>query len=55
LTWSAVGRSADAIAGIMGITERTVRAHIGSAAHKLGTANKTATVAKALVLGLIAF
>ena len=53
LTWSAFGRGADEIGDILGISERTVRFHIGAAIQKLGAANKTHAVALAVVRHLI--
>ena len=48
LTWSAVGKHYQEIAKIMNITERTVMAHSNNATHKLGAANKTQAVVRAL-------
>ena len=53
LIWSALGRGADQIADILGISERTVRFHISTAMQKLGAANKTHAVALALARRLI--
>jgi LuxR family quorum sensing-dependent transcriptional regulator len=53
LTWSAFGRGAGEIGDILGISERTVRFHIGAAIQKLGAANKTQAVALAVVRHLI--
>jgi LuxR family transcriptional regulator, quorum-sensing system regulator BjaR1 len=53
LTWAAAGKSAAHIADILKITERTAVAHTVNAMQKLGAANKTQAVAKALRNGLI--
>lgn len=53
LTWAARGFSAGRTAGILGISERTVTAHIVSACEKLHAANKTAAVAQAVHRGHI--
>jgi len=48
LIWAAAGKSAADTGDILGITERTVTAHIVSACQKLGAANKTQAVARAI-------
>lgn len=53
LTWAAVGKSHTDIAEIMSITERTVTAHSVNATHKLGAANKTQAVVKAMQANFI--
>lgn len=53
LVWAAAGKSAALTGEILGITERTVTAHIVSACDKLGAANKTQAVARALQNRLI--
>ena len=53
LIWSALGRGADQIAEILGISERTVRFHVSAAMQKLGAANKTHAVSLALARRLI--
>jgi LuxR family quorum sensing-dependent transcriptional regulator len=53
LTWAAAGKSAAHTGEILGITERTVTAHIASACQKLEAANKTQAVARALQFKLI--
>jgi LuxR family quorum-sensing system transcriptional regulator SolR len=53
LRWSAAGKTADEIASILSITERTVTFHVTSALTKLNAVNKTQAVAKALLLGLL--
>lgn len=53
LVWSANGKSAGEVAAILGITERTVTAHVANAAGKLGAVNKTQAVARAVQQRLI--
>jgi LuxR family quorum sensing-dependent transcriptional regulator len=53
LLWAAEGKSAADTGEILGITERTVTAHIVSACQKLEAANKTQAVARALQYKLI--
>jgi LuxR family quorum sensing-dependent transcriptional regulator len=53
LTWAAAGKSAADTAEILGITVRTVTAHIVSACQKLGAMNKTQAVARAVHQRLI--
>ena len=53
LLWAAAGKSAADTGGILGITERTVTAHIASACQKLDAANKTQAVARAMQYRLI--
>ncbi|WP_407866787.1 autoinducer binding domain-containing protein [Phyllobacterium phragmitis] len=53
LQWTAVGKTAHDIAEILKITERTVTAHIVSAMDKLGAANKTQAVVRAIQRQLI--
>jgi LuxR family quorum sensing-dependent transcriptional regulator len=53
LRWAAMGKSAADTGEIMGVTERTITAHISSACHKLNAANKTHAVARALQHRLI--
>ena len=48
LTWVAAGKSHGEIARILSITERTITAHAVSAAQKLGAANRTHAVVKAM-------
>ncbi|PRD42413.1 transcriptional regulator [Phyllobacterium phragmitis] len=48
LRWAAVGKTANDVAEILNITERTVTAHTVSAMNKLGAANKTQAVARAM-------
>lgn len=53
LMWAAAGKSAADTGEILGITERTVTAHIVSACQKLEATNKTQAVARALQYKLI--
>jgi LuxR family quorum sensing-dependent transcriptional regulator len=53
LVWAAAGKSAAETGDILGITERTVTAHIVSACQKLEAANKTQAVVRALQYRLI--
>jgi LuxR family quorum sensing-dependent transcriptional regulator len=53
LIWAAAGKSAADTGDILGITERTVTAHIASACQKLDAVNKTQAVARALQYRLI--
>ena len=53
LRWAAQGKSAADTGEILGVTERTITAHIGSACAKLSAANKTHAVARALQHRLI--
>lgn len=53
LLWVARGKTNDETAQILGITERTVRKHIGQAREKLSVSNRAQAVALALAKGLI--
>jgi LuxR family quorum sensing-dependent transcriptional regulator len=53
LVWAAAGKSAADTGDILGITERTVTAHIVSACQKLQATNKTQAVARALQYRII--
>jgi LuxR family quorum sensing-dependent transcriptional regulator len=53
LRWAALGKSAADTGEILGVTERTITAHITSACQKLNAANKTHAVARALQHRLI--
>jgi DNA-binding CsgD family transcriptional regulator len=53
LTWSAVGKTSEDIATILGISEGVVRIHLRSAQQKMNCLNRTHTVAKALAHKLI--
>lgn len=48
LTWAALGKSSRDTAEIMQITERTALAHAINATHKLGAANRTQAVVRAM-------
>jgi DNA-binding CsgD family transcriptional regulator len=54
MTWTARGKTQWAISEILMISERTVRAHIENACHKLNAANATHAIAVSLIHGLIA-
>lgn len=53
LRWAALGKSAADTGAILGVTERTVTAHMASICQKLSAANKTHAVARALQYRLI--
>lgn len=53
LRWSADGKSAADIGDILSISKNTVNFHIKNAVQKLQTSNKTAAVAKAVMMGLL--
>ncbi|ELQ9311064.1 LuxR family transcriptional regulator [Serratia marcescens] len=53
LRWCSEGKTAEEIALLMGLSERTVNFHIGNSIKKLSVANKTAATAKAVYLQLI--
>lgn len=53
LCWTAEGKTAAEIALILKIAERTVHFHIGNAITKLKVSNKTAAVARAVMLGML--
>jgi LuxR family transcriptional regulator, quorum-sensing system regulator BjaR1 len=53
LAWVARGKSARAIGEILHITKRTVDAHVLSAIHKTGAANRTHAVVVAIRDGII--
>lgn len=53
LRWSADGKSAADIGDILNISKNTVDFHIKNAVQKLQTSNKTAAVAKAVMMGLL--
>jgi len=53
LKWTADGKSAQEIADILNVTKHVVDFHIKNAIYKLKTANKTAAVVKAAMLGLL--
>ena len=53
LRWCSEGKTAEEIALLMGVSERTINFHIGNSIKKLSVANKTAATAKAVYLQLI--
>lgn len=53
LTWVSIGKTSWEISQILCVAERTVIFHINNAVRKLGTANRTQAVAKAVSYGLI--
>lgn len=53
LKWVALGKTASEIAGITGLTARTVNQHCENAQRKLGTSNRVHTVVEALRQHLI--
>lgn len=53
LVWTAAGKTGSETATILGISEKTVNHHLGSAAAKLDTVNRAHTVAVALRMGLL--
>jgi LuxR family quorum-sensing system transcriptional regulator SolR len=53
MRWTAEGKTAAEIAGIIGIATRTVNFHAASVVHKLGVANKTAAAVRAAMLGML--
>ena len=53
LRWTARGKTSSGIAGILGISERTVNFHLSKAGKNLGAVNRVHAVAKALASGLI--
>ena len=54
LVWMKEGKTNWEIAKILGLSERTVRFHVGSIFEKLGVTSRTQAVARALGSGLIA-
>ncbi len=53
LRWSASGKTSSEISEILVISVNTVNFHVKNAILKLKTANKTAAVARATMLGLL--
>ena len=53
LKWTADGKTSGEIAQILAISSDTVNFHVSNATAKLGTANKTAAVVRAVMLGLL--
>ena len=54
LRWTAAGKTAWEIGGILKISERTVNFHIQNVMEKFGVHNKTHAAAKAMGMGLFA-
>lgn len=52
LKWSAKGKTANDIAIILRLKERTIHFHIASAIHKMGVCNKTAAAVQAALSGV---
>ena len=53
LRWTADGKTSGDISEILSVSENTVNFHVKNAVAKLGTANKTAAVVKAALMGLL--
>ena len=53
LHWSAEGKTASEIAGILSLSQETVQTHIKNAVRKLQTTNKTAAAVRAVRMGLL--
>lgn len=53
LKWTADGKTSSDISNILAVSENTVNFHIKNAVGKLQTANKTAAVVRAAMLGLL--
>ncbi len=53
LKWTADGKSSNEIADLLSISENTVNFHIKNSVAKLRTANRTAAVVRAAMLGLL--
>lgn len=53
LSWSAEGKTALDIAGILCLSQETVHSHVKNAVQKLYAANKMAAVVRAVRLGLL--
>ena len=53
LKWTADGKTSSEVSGILAVSEHTVNFHIKNAVAKLKTANKTAAVVRAAMLGLL--
>ncbi|MFT6914846.1 MAG: LuxR family quorum-sensing system transcriptional regulator SolR [Motiliproteus sp.] len=54
LRWTAEGKTSSEAAIILNITTRTVNFHLNNASAKFGSANKTAAVVQAALMGLLA-
>jgi LuxR family transcriptional regulator len=53
LKWTADGKTAGEISDLLAVSEHTVNFHVKNAVAKLQTANKTAAVVRAAMLGLL--
>jgi len=53
LQWSAEGKTTGEVAQIMALSENTIKFHIKKSTEKLGSANKTAAVVRAVRIGLL--
>lgn len=53
LKWTADGKTSWEISNILNVSENTVNFHVKNAVSKFGCANKTATVVRAAMLGLL--
>lgn len=53
LKWTADGKTSGEVSGILAVSEHTVNFHVKNAVAKLQTANKTAAVVRAAMLGLL--
>lgn len=53
LKWTADGKTSGEVSGILAVSEHTVNFHVKNAVVKLQTANKTAAVVRAAMLGLL--
>ena len=53
MLWVANGKTSAVVSQILGISERTVRAHLDSAGRKMGVVNRTHLVAKGIAFGFI--
>lgn len=53
LKWTADGKTSGEVSGILAVSENTVNFHVKNAVAKLQTANKTAAVVRAAMLGLL--
>lgn len=53
LKWTGDGKTSGEISSLLAVSENTVNFHVKNAVGKLGTANKTAAVVRAAMLGLL--
>jgi LuxR family transcriptional regulator len=53
LKWTGDGKTAEEIAGILKISVHTIHYYIKHSVEKLGAANKTAAVVRAMAMGLL--